>query len=125
MGIFPRKAVHTCKIINKILQNTNLQKLRRPLQNTVQENGLGIMLIVFAFRCVMLQVRQVCARFANLYKLLGACRLIHRNYCQATCTPCPEKNGTNNVLSITLTKFNKFSHFLAQFMLTYQLTKKL
>ena len=40
-------------------------------------------------------------------------------------TPCPEKNGTNNVLGITLTKFNKFSQFLAQFMLTYQLTKKL
>ena len=40
-------------------------------------------------------------------------------------TPCPEKNGTNNVLGITLTKFNKFSQFLAQLMLTYQLTKKL
>ena len=40
-------------------------------------------------------------------------------------TPCPAKNGTNNVLGITLTKFNKFSQFLAQFMLTYQLTKKL
>jgi len=36
-----------------------------------------------------------------------------------------KKNGTNNVLGITLTKFNKFSQFLAQFMLTYQLTKKL
>ena len=40
-------------------------------------------------------------------------------------TPCPEKNETNNVLGITLTKFNKFSQFLAQFMLTYQLTKKI
>ena len=40
-------------------------------------------------------------------------------------TPCPEKNGTNNVLGITLTKFNKFPQFLAQFMLTCQLTKKL
>jgi len=40
-------------------------------------------------------------------------------------TPCPEKNGTSNVLGITLTKFNKFSQFLAQFMVTYQLTKKL
>jgi len=40
-------------------------------------------------------------------------------------TPCPEKNGTNNFLGITLTKFNKFSQFLAQFMLTYQLNKKL
>ena len=38
-------------------------------------------------------------------------------------TPCLEKNGTNNVLGITLTKFNKFSQFLAQFMLTYRLTK--
>jgi len=37
-------------------------------------------------------------------------------------TPCPEKM---DVLGITLTKFNKFSQFLAQFMLTYQLTKKL
>jgi len=35
-----------------------------------------------------------------------------------------KKNGTNNILSITLTKFNKFSQFLAQFMLTCQLTKK-
>jgi len=40
-------------------------------------------------------------------------------------TPCLEKNGTNNVLGITLTKFNKFPQFLAQFMLTCQLTKKL
>ena len=40
-------------------------------------------------------------------------------------TPCPEKNGTNNVLCITLTKFNKFPQFLAQFMLTCQLTKKI
>jgi len=40
-------------------------------------------------------------------------------------TPCPEKNGTNNILGITLTKFNKFSKFLAQFMLTCQLTKKI
>ena len=40
-------------------------------------------------------------------------------------TPCPEKNGTNNILGITLTKFNKFSQFLAQFMLTCLLTKKL
>ena len=39
-------------------------------------------------------------------------------------TPCPEKNGTNNILGVTLTKFNKFSQFLAQFILTYQLTKK-
>ena len=36
-----------------------------------------------------------------------------------------EKNGTNNILGITLTKFNKFSQLLAQFMLTCQLTKKL
>jgi len=35
-----------------------------------------------------------------------------------------KKNGTNNILGITLTKFNKFSQFLAQFMLTHQLTKK-
>ena len=36
------------------------------------------------------------------------------------------KNGTNNVLRITLTKFNKFPQFLAQFiMLTCQLTKKI
>ena len=41
-----------------------------------------------------------------------------------TYTPCPEKNVTNNVLGITLTKFNKFPQFLAQFMLTCQLTKK-
>ena len=40
-------------------------------------------------------------------------------------TPCPEKNGTNNILGITLTKFIKFSQFLAQFMLTCLLTKKL
>jgi len=39
--------------------------------------------------------------------------------------PCPEKNGTNNILGITLTKFNKFSQILAQFMLTCLLTKKL
>ena len=38
-------------------------------------------------------------------------------------TPCPEKNETNNILGITLTKFNKFSQLLAQFMLTCQLTK--
>jgi len=48
-------------------------------------------------------------------------------YCHSdnnhTNTPCPEKNGTNNIFSITLTKFNKFSQFLAQFMLTCQLTK--
>jgi len=37
-------------------------------------------------------------------------------------TPCPEKNGTNNILGITLTKFNKFPQLLAQFMLTFQLT---
>ena len=36
-----------------------------------------------------------------------------------------KKNGTNNVLDITLTKFNKFPQFLAQFMLTCQLTKKI
>ena len=35
------------------------------------------------------------------------------------------KIGTNNILGITLTKFNKFSQFLAQFMLTCQLTKKI
>jgi len=35
-----------------------------------------------------------------------------------------KKNGTNNILGITLTKFNKFSQFLAQFMLTCLLTKK-
>jgi len=35
------------------------------------------------------------------------------------------KNGTNNNLGITLTKFNKFSQLLAQFMLTCQLTKKI
>jgi len=40
-------------------------------------------------------------------------------------TPCPEKNETNNILGITLTKFNKFSQLLAQFMLTCQLTKKI
>jgi len=48
--------------------------------------------------------------------------------CSVLClvhTACPEKNGTNNVLGITVTKFNKFSQFLAQFMRTYQLTKKL
>ena len=39
--------------------------------------------------------------------------------------PCPEKNGTNNILGITLTKFNKFSQFLAQFMLTCHLTKNI
>jgi len=43
----------------------------------------------------------------------------------AVFTPCPGKNGTNNILGITLTKFNKFSQLLAQFMLTCQLTKKL
>jgi len=56
------------------------------------------------------------------------CRIITIHVNNDLCTystPCPEKNGTNNVLGITLTKFNKFSQFLAQFMLTYQLTKKL
>ena len=37
----------------------------------------------------------------------------------------PEKNGTNNILGITLAKFNKFSQLLAQIMLTCQLTKKI
>jgi len=35
------------------------------------------------------------------------------------------KNGTNNILGITLTKLNKFPQFLAQFLLTCQLTKKI
>ena len=37
----------------------------------------------------------------------------------------PEKNGTNNILGITLAKFDKFSQLLAQIMLTCQLTKKI
>jgi len=35
------------------------------------------------------------------------------------------KNRTNNILGITLTEFNKFSQFLAHFMLTCHLTKKI
>ena len=35
-------------------------------------------------------------------------------------TPCPEKNETNNILGITLTKFNKFSQLLAQFWYIFQ-----
>jgi len=35
------------------------------------------------------------------------------------------KKGTNDILGITSTKFNKFSQLLAQFMLTCQLTKKI
>jgi len=40
-------------------------------------------------------------------------------------TPCPEKNETTSILGITLTKFNKFSQFLAQFILTFKVTGKL
>ena len=34
------------------------------------------------------------------------------------------KKGTNSILGITLTKFNTFSQFLAQFILTFKVTEK-
>jgi len=67
---------------------------------------------------------------SELTSVMGAvayvcCVYVCLSVCLYVCLPCPEKNETNNILGITLTKFNKFSQFLAQFMLTCLLTKKL
>jgi len=66
-----------------------------------------------------------CSSSSTSISLVFSCTVISSLHVRGVYYTVSGKKSTNNVLGITLTKFNKFPQFLAQFMLTCQLTKKL
>ena len=70
------------------------------------------------YMCIVVVCRCICC-YGSTY-----CCLITSRACSnvAYIYTVSGKKGTNNILGITLTKFNKFPQLLAQFMLTFQLT---
>jgi len=74
--------------------------------------------VAYMYMCIVVFCRCICC-YGSTY-----CCLITSRACSnvAYIYTVSGKNGTNNILGITLTKFKKFPQLLAQCMLTFQLT---